>query len=297
MTLQNAPFNYRNDPWLPADATDANGNNVFAYADLVAPDGYSPGDMKVTTTAAGTFDRTFDPLLDSSATVAPAVGTHLFYVLNYMHDYFYEVGWTEVSLNSQKDNFGRGGWAATPSGPRRRTPAAPTTPTPAPRRWLAGTNPDVSVDASIPGNVTHHRSWPAICRPAPPSTTRSTTCHQDLVLVDDGSGSDRHLGLRHHLCQRGMPAGKFALIDRGVCTFAAKSKNAQVNGADGCHHRQQSTGRDGRRALRISGSDPTITIPTVGISQEDGAAMKASLAAGTRSREACRGTVYPRWLH
>lgn len=59
VTLKNAPFS-RNDPWLPDGATTTAGNNVRAYADLVAPDGYSLGDLLSVITAPGAFDRTYD---------------------------------------------------------------------------------------------------------------------------------------------------------------------------------------------------------------------------------------------
>ena len=43
VTLQNLPFS-RNDPWLAPGATQTNGNNVDAFANLVMPDGFDPVD-------------------------------------------------------------------------------------------------------------------------------------------------------------------------------------------------------------------------------------------------------------
>ena len=105
VTLESAPFS-RNDPWLPADATDLSGNNVFAYADLASPDGWSAGDAKVTLTGPKTFDRIYDPTTDplASNNNSQAITTNLFYILNWMHDYFYDAGWTESAYNPHKIN-------------------------------------------------------------------------------------------------------------------------------------------------------------------------------------------------
>src|SRR5690606_5512247 len=48
------------DPWLPAGATEATGNNAEAYTNNTAPDGYNTGDVRPTVTAPGVFDRSFD---------------------------------------------------------------------------------------------------------------------------------------------------------------------------------------------------------------------------------------------
>jgi hypothetical protein len=71
-------------------------------------------------------------------------------------------------------------------------------------------------------------------------------------------------------------AGNIALIDRGVCTFAVKCKAAQDAGATGVIIvNNVAAGLPG-----MGGTDPTITIPCVGISQADGNAIKAQLANG-----------------
>jgi hypothetical protein len=55
-----ASLDHLNDPWLPAAATESSGNNVDAYTDVNAPDGFSAGDFRASTTAAGAFDRVYD---------------------------------------------------------------------------------------------------------------------------------------------------------------------------------------------------------------------------------------------
>ena len=74
--------------------------------------------------------------------------------------------------------------------------------------------------------------------------------------------------------------GKIALIDRGTCTFAIKVKNAQNAGAKGVIIANNAAGS----APGLGGSDPTITIPTVSISQADGNRFKDFLKFRSRTR-------------
>ena len=70
-------------------------------------------------------------------------------------------------------------------------------------------------------------------------------------------------------------AGKVAIIDRGVCGFAVKAKNAQNAGAIGV----VIANNQGGAAPGLGGSDPTVVIPTISVSQTDGATLKAAVAA------------------
>jgi hypothetical protein len=65
-----------------------------------------------------------------------------------------------------------------------------------------------------------------------------------------------------------------AIISRGVCAFTQKVKNAQNAGAIGALLANNAAG-----IQPPGGSDATITIPAVGISQADGDALKAAVAA------------------
>ena len=104
-------FNGPADPWLADGATASVGNNVDAYADLDSIDGFTAGDLRATATAPGEFLRTYDTAVDPAASsdqVMAAV-TQLFYVNNWLHDYWYDSGFDEAAGNAQADNFGRGG--------------------------------------------------------------------------------------------------------------------------------------------------------------------------------------------
>ena len=78
--------------------------------------------------------------------------------------------------------------------------------------------------------------------------------------------------------------GKIAMIDRGVCGFAVKAKNAQNAGAFGVVIVNNAAGG----APGLGGSDPTIVIPTVSLSQAQGTLLKQAVADavkfGSRSR-------------
>jgi hypothetical protein len=67
-------------------------------------------------------------------------------------------------------------------------------------------------------------------------------------------------------------AGKIAMVDRGLCGFVVKVKNAQNAGATGVIIANTL----GRPAFGMAGVDPTITIPSIGISNADGDAIKAA---------------------
>ncbi len=67
-------------------------------------------------------------------------------------------------------------------------------------------------------------------------------------------------------------AGNIALLDRGRCDFVLKAKNAQDAGAVGV----VIANTLGRGAFGMAGTDPTITIPAVGISNADGDRIKSA---------------------
>lgn len=70
-------------------------------------------------------------------------------------------------------------------------------------------------------------------------------------------------------------AGQIAVIDRGLCAFTVKVKNAQNAGAIGCILVNNVAG-----PFSPGGSDPTITIPVLALSQADGASLKTAISGG-----------------
>jgi len=110
ITLANGSIS-TNDPWLADDATQTTGNNVDAYADLTEPDGFSAGDVRAKLTAPYLFDHIYNATLAPTATPEQTQSsvTHLFYLINWLHDWYYDAGFDEASGNAQLSNYGRGG--------------------------------------------------------------------------------------------------------------------------------------------------------------------------------------------
>lgn len=71
-------------------------------------------------------------------------------------------------------------------------------------------------------------------------------------------------------------AGNIAVVDRGECNFVVKTANAQSAGAIGVVIVNNQAGRP----PNPGGTDPSIVIPTVGVTQFDGQAIEAALANG-----------------
>ena len=74
--------------------------------------------------------------------------------------------------------------------------------------------------------------------------------------------------------------GNVALIDRGTCTFVEKVHNVQAAGAIAVVVADNQPGD----VIGLSGSDPTITIPTVRVTQAAGATLKAALQRRSRTQ-------------
>lgn len=82
--------------------------------------------------------------------------------------------------------------------------------------------------------------------------------------------------------------GNIALIDRGICTFTTKVKNAQNAGAIGVVIANNVAGSP---PPGMGGTDPTIVIPSVEITQADGATLKSALKYRSRTRSGVIATI------
>ncbi len=282
VTLQNAPFS-KNDPWLAPGATLAKGNNVWAYADITAPDGFNMGDVALVPTTPGSFDRTYDLTTPPQATPdsIQAVTTHLFYVVNYMHDTFYDAGYDEKSGNAQQDNYMRGGMGGDPvkaeaqdysgrNNANASTPADGMSPRIQMFLWdNAKKGMTVTAPAAAAGD------YLAASAAFGPQTFTFTG---DLVIVDDGTGT-KDDGCETPFVNAAALVGKIAVISRGMCPFGVKVANAQANNAKGVLivNNAPGLGPD-----PMGGTPPvTVIIPTLGITKEDGDKLRTLLMAGT----------------
>lgn len=107
----------------------------------------------------------------------------------------------------------------------------------------------------------------------------------DVVVVNDGvaPGGD---GCSTPFANAAAVIGKIAFIDRGVCGFSAKVKNAQLNGAIGVI---VGNDRGSTAVINMGGTDATITIPSLSVTQNDGTAIKTQAALGTVTAALLRG--------
>lgn len=276
LTLQNGPIS-TNDPWLPAGATETTGNNVDAYADLVTPSGFNAGDLRASVTAPGVFDRVYDVAQAPGASAAQqmAAVTQLFYLNNFLHDWFYDVGFNEAAGNAQTNNFGRGGLGGDPiqaegqdfggtNNANMSTPADGGSPRmqmyvfsgKSPRQVFVSGTPYLANVSTTFGAQTFDVTAP-------------------VVLNNDGSGAPT---LGCVASAAGAYAGKIVVIDRGTCNYTVKVKNAQNAGAVGVIVANNAAGAG---AVGMGGTDATVTIGALSVSLEDGVTIKTALPAAS----------------
>jgi hypothetical protein len=97
----------------------------------------------------------------------------------------------------------------------------------------------------------------------------------NCVLVDDGTAPSNSDACEP-LVNAGAVAGNIAVLDRGTCSFVIKAQQAQAAGAIAVIVVNNAAGS----APGMAGSDPTIVIPVVSLSQADGTTLKTALLGG-----------------
>ncbi|GAA0305585.1 hypothetical protein GCM10009128_26190 [Psychrosphaera haliotis] len=278
VSVSTMPFLSTQDAWLEETATTTSGNNAFAYADVIAPGGFSPGDFTAETTSAQTFDYPLDPEARANTMGnRKAAIVNLFYMTNFLHDYYYDYGFDEASGNAQLSNYERGGVEGDPllleaqdnsglNNANMSTPADGGSPRMQQFLW---TDKDAVVGEDWGIEVTNSdtlgilsSSQLASFGPQQYSVTGS------VVRIDDGTDT------LTDGCEPAVNAaaleGNIAIIDRGECDFDIKVGNAQDAGAIGAIIVNNVD--DGTPAS-MGGDDDTITIAPQGLSFADGASI------------------------
>ncbi|UQA62764.1 M36 family metallopeptidase [Polyangium aurulentum] len=279
------------DPWLAPGATETAGNNVDAYVDHLLPDGLGGGDYRANVTAPGEFDRTYDVTKTpwASQDQVKAAITQLFYVNNFLHDYWYDSGFNEAAGNAQLDNLGRGGLGndrlqaqaqdgalLTPTPNRNNanmtTPADGSSPRMQMFVWSGPAQSSFTVDPGSQSFPTNMAGWGAQVF----NVTAELALAQDNSLATP-SGSTN--GSLTDGCQAliGNYTGKIVVADGSPCQFTVQAKNAQNAGAVGLILANGVPGP----APPLGGADGTVTIGALSISQADGVILKAQMQAGT----------------
>jgi hypothetical protein len=264
------------DVWLPSNASDLTGNNVVAYADLVAPDGFNMGDLTAKRSKPGEFDYTYDTAADADANndqhTAAAVAA--FYTVNWLHDYYYDFGFDEAAGNAQTDNYGRGGLGNDAmlvevqdydgqNNARMTTPVDGTAPRMQMHVWTGAEQRTLTANGT--NYVSGGADWGLV----------DFNVSAELIDAVDGTApvADGCEAILTNV------TGKIALLDRGNCFSSDKVTNAQTAGAVGVIIANTIAGNP---PWRMIGSDPGgITIPVLSVSMEDGATLRAALGAGT----------------
>jgi extracellular elastinolytic metalloproteinase len=280
-----SPFGWHDtDGATGPEYTIARGNNAHAYLDQdddEAPD--FDGDVD----GGPGLDFDFEADLTQHAQAyRDAAVANLFYANNVIHDVLWRYGFDDHSGNFQANNYGRGGnggdavraEAADGSGTNNanfNTPAADGNPPRMQMYLWPGNQLGRQNQVAIAGVGDFGAGW---SRFGPPATTTGTS--GQIVLVNDGSAAPTR-GCGPLV---GFPAGAIAVVDRNEdCDFLEQVHNAEDAGASAV---VVANDREGNPPI-LGGSfaEAPPAIPSVSVTQEDGAAIKAALPASGAVRK------------
>ena len=129
----------------------------------------------------------------------------------------------------------------------------------------------VTAPAAVAGNYSYNTV------PFGPAVTGSNFSGQMVLGVDpsDGAGAST-TDACSPLTNAAAVAGKIVLVDRGTCGVAIKSKNVQNAGGIGVLVANNVVGNP---PPSFGGADPTLTIPTIIVTQATGNSLRANLPA------------------
>ena len=272
---------WHNDGFVDHDST--RGNNVWAREDRAGNNGNpTPGAATVSTTPQPSLS--FDFAFNTSSSPTSIENrkfcvTQLFYWNNLMHDISYLYGFDEVSGNFQNSNQNRGGLgndfvfadAQDGSGTNNANFGTPED----------GSNPRMQMFLWASSSQLFNVNSPSSIAGYKAASEGGVSANN--AIADKGPiTADVDLyatsGLNDGCTTSISPAlvGKVALIDRGTCSFTTKIKNAQNAGAVAVIIINNIPGNP----FRMTGTDNTITIPSIMITQIDGGTLKSTIQNG-----------------
>ena len=271
--------------------TTTQGNNVHAYMDQDTdnvPDFNSSPDGG----AALKFDFPMTPD-EHAQTYRDAATTNLFYMNNMIHDVMSHYGFDEASGNFQANNYGRGGTggdyvraeAADGNGTNNANFNPPVNDGGTPRmRMYLWPGAQFGSPNSVTVNGTTYNASYARYSPAPTKAGLTGS----FVFVGTGCAANQYPAT--------PPAGNWiAVADGGTaaaqCQYLDRTRLAQAAGAKALVIAHNASGA----APTLAGSmaAASVTIPAVAVTQADGAAIKAAIAAGPATGSVQKRAEHP----
>ncbi len=274
-----SPFGWHDVDGVPgAEFTITRGNNVWATEDLDDDDtpGYAPDGG-----ATLAFDFPLDLNADPGGSLDASI-TNLFFWNNLMHDVWYQYGFDEQSGNFQENNYDRGGigedavFAQAQDGGGNNnanfgTPPDGSSGAMQMYNWTGsalGNNLTVNSPSGLAG------AYPSAVAGFGPGLPDAPLSGDLVAAVDDaaplGDGCS-------NLVNAPSIAGKYALVDRGNCTFVAKVEAMQAAGAIGVIVVNNQPGNP----TAMGGTSGIVSIPAVMVSDVLGAQLRQALEAGS----------------
>ncbi len=206
-----------------------------------------------------------------------AATTNLFYVVNWLHDYWYDSGFTEAAGNAQDNNFGRGGedrdaLKARGAGLRR----------PEQRQHVhavgrpAAAHADVPVDAAVDPRAHHRAGRAGSARPARPRSARPSSTSPAMSCWARTAAPPIN-----DACEpiTNDVAGRIVLVDRGTCSFALKALAIENAGGIGMIL-ANNTPLAPPPGMGQTAPPTVVTIPSLSVTFEDGQNLRTLLGQG-----------------
>jgi extracellular elastinolytic metalloproteinase len=277
-----SPFGWHDIDGVPgADSNSTEGGNAIAVEDRNADDA---GGSPLSGGVSRVFDFPVDFFSEPPASEAAAV-TNAFYVVNRLHDIHYHYGFDEAAGNFQETNFGRGGIEGDPvfvdvqdgGSSNNASFFSPPEGTPGVMElylWFPLGLPFAAVIVQSPAEIAG--ALPAGDAEFGPVLGAGITGTLARALDPVEGPGQTDTDACSPLTNAFEVSGRIALIDRGVCPFVTKVKNAQLAGAIAV----VVVNHQGDEAINMGGVDPSIVIPSALVGQGSGILLEANLASG-----------------
>ena len=280
------------------------GNNVAAYDDYSnTTNGTGTANFNSSTSSPDggstmSYDYPFVQANGPRANLNPAI-TNLFYANNIMHDVMMSHGFSEAAGNFQNKNTTQSGGGndqvlaeaqdagSTMSATYRNNAnfSTPVDGSPGRMQMYLWDNKIKSLTITSPASIAGTYAISTNVDFGTPLSSIAGGVCGDIVPVNDGSGVAGGIqGCGSNYVNGGAVNGNIALIRRRGCTiaanntFIAKVKNAQNNGATMVII-YNNTASD--TLFGMTGVDPTITIPAIFITGNDGLKIRNALTGSS----------------